>query len=71
MLFRRVHTGEQAHPCVSCGEGFLTKAELHQHVRAAHNGVNPNTSSATIIANQQVCMKTLIYMNLVNLRYIL
>lgn len=50
-----MHTGDHAYPCTACGEGFRTKAELNQHNRQTHGGVNPNSANTTIVvaSNQQ------------------
>lgn len=44
-----MHTGDHAYPCTACGEGFRTKAELNQHNRQTHGGVNPNSANTTIV----------------------
>lgn len=57
----RLHTGDQPYPCTACGEGFRTKAELNQHNRATHGGLNPNSANTTIVVSgsqqqQMVCL---------------
>lgn len=47
----RLHTGDQPYPCTACGEGFRTKAELNQHNRATHGGLNPNSANTTIVVS--------------------
>lgn len=47
----RLHTGDQPYPCTACGEGFRTKAELNQHNRATHGGINPNSANTTIVVS--------------------
>lgn len=42
----RLHTGDSPYPCTACGEGYRTKAELNQHNRLHHGGVNQNTANA-------------------------
>lgn len=51
LLFYRLHTGDQPYPCTACGEGFRTKAELNQHNRATHGGLNPNSANTTIVVS--------------------
>lgn len=46
-----MHTGDQPYPCTACGEGFRTKAELNQHNRATHGGLNPNSANTTIVVS--------------------
>ncbi|CAD7001946.1 unnamed protein product [Ceratitis capitata] len=41
------------YPCISFREEFISKAELKQHERNTHGGVNPNSSNTTINSNQQ------------------
>lgn len=62
----RLHTGDQPYPCTACGEGFRTKAELNQHNRATHGGLNPNSANTTIVVSgsQQQQMVTINSMNL-------
>lgn len=45
-----MHTGDQPYPCTACGEGYRTKAELTQHNRIQHGGLNPNSAN-TIVTN--------------------
>lgn len=47
----RLHTGDQPYPCTACGEGFRTKAELNQHNRTTHGGINPNSANTTIVVS--------------------
>ncbi|CAD7001947.1 unnamed protein product [Ceratitis capitata] len=44
---KRIYTGDQLL------EEFISKAELKQHERNTHGGVNPNSSNTTINSNQQ------------------
>lgn len=59
----RLHTGDQPYPCTACGEGFRTKAELNQHNRATHGGLNPNSANTTIVVSgsQQQQMVSMIF----------
>lgn len=48
----RTHTGEASFPCLACGEGFASKAELNAHNRLVHGGLNPNAPNTTIVTNK-------------------
>lgn len=49
-----VHTGDQPYPCISCGEGFMTRPDLNQHIRTVHGGVNPNSSNTASVPSNAV-----------------
>jgi len=48
----KTHTGEASFPCLACGEGFASKAELNAHNRLVHGGLNPNAPNTTIVTNK-------------------
>ncbi|KAG5678625.1 hypothetical protein PVAND_008281 [Polypedilum vanderplanki] len=48
----KTHTGEASFPCLACGEGYASKAELNAHNRLVHGGLNPNAPNTTIVTNK-------------------